>query len=471
VEASPQLFATVVALYAAGFDRGTNAPPVDPLLTPVRALQGPAAEALRAYYRDHSADDPAATLSRYVTFALVAGPPPNFELTLRREELPPDVLALDGFREVLAKFYQEAQMETLWRQVQPRYEQSKALLTSPLGEILLVSTSYLRELIRSGPRTFTVFVEPLVGGQTHVRNIGDQYAMVVNPALNPQEEMRHAFLHFLLDPLAIQYRDRLLPMEPLFRAAQRAPRLPDALRRDSLALFTECLVRAVELRLQRLPAARLDAEMNRADGEGQVLVRPLIAALMKFEASEPAMSYYFPDLLRSIDMAAEQTRLQTITFAPVPDTQATDTRTGPAISEVEQALAEGERLAAAQDAAGAAAAFERVLARVPGHPRAVYGLAVATVLLGRAERAHELFTEVVAAAAGTDPSRRPDPVTLAWSHIYLGRMHDLAGEREQALTEYRSALAVAGAPESARAAAQRGMDQPYQPVVRNPSPG
>jgi hypothetical protein len=225
------------------------------------------------------------------------------------------------------------------------------------------------------------------------------------------------------------------------------------------------------LRLQRLPAAQLDAEMNRADGEGQVLVRPLIAALMKFEASEPAMSYYFPDLLRSMDMAAEQTRLQTITFAPVPDTRVTDTHTGPAISEVEQALAEGERLAAAQDAAGAAAAFERVLASVPGHPRAVYGLAVATVLLGRAERAHELFTEVVAAAAGADPARRPDPVTLSWSHIYLGRMHDLAGEREQALSEYRSALAVGGAPESARAAAQRGMDQPYQPVVRNPSPG
>jgi tetratricopeptide (TPR) repeat protein len=474
VEASPQLFTTVVALYAAGFDRGPSALGGDPRLTRLRTLQGPATEALRAYYRDHSTADPAATLSRYVTFALIAGAPPKFELTVRREELPPDVLALDGFGAVLANFYQEAHVEALWLDAQPRYEQSKLLLREPLGRILLTSTSYLRELLRSNPRTFTVYVEPLVGGQTHVRNIGDQYAIVVNPALNPQSEMRHAFLHFLLDPLVIRYRDQLLSQEPLFRAAQRAPRLPEALRRDSLALFTECLVRAVELRLQRLPAGQLATELGRADDDGQVLVRPLVAALAKFEASEPAMSYYFPDLLRSIDVAAEQTRLQTMIFPPVSESaaaQATGARPVTATSEVDQALAEGERLTATQDPAGAAAVFERVLAHVPGHPRALYGFAMASVLLGQAERAHGLFTQVVSAASNSDPAMRPDPVTLAWSHVYLGRMHDLAGEREQALAEYRSALAVAGAPEAARAAAQRGMDQAYQPATRNPSPG
>lgn len=474
VEASPQLFATVAALYAAGFDRGPSVADGDPLLTRLRALQGPATEALRAYYRDHSGPDPAATLSRYVTFALVAGPPPGFVLSVRREELPPDVLALVGFGEVLANFYQEAQLEALWREVQPRYEQDKQLLREPLGRILLTGTAYLRELIRPGPRTFTVYAEPLVGGQTHVRNIGDQYAMVVNAAVNPFDEMRHAFLHFLLDPLVIRHRDLLLAQDPLFRAALRAPRLPEDLRRDSLAFFTECLVHAVELRLRRLPAAQLAAELDRADGDGEVLVRPLAGALVKFEASEPAMSFYFPDLLRSMDVTAERSRLQTLTFAPASElmaAQETGPRSRAATSEVDQVLAEGDRLIAAQDAAGAAAAFERVLARAPGHPRALYGFAVASALLGQVKRAHELFTQVVSAASGADPATRPDPVALAWSHVYLGRLHDLAGEREQALAEYRSALAVSGAPEAARAAAQRGMDQAYQPVVRNSSPG
>ena len=472
VEASPQLFATVGALFAAGFDRSPNASIGDPLVARLRLLQGPATEALRAYYRSHSSEDPAATLSRYVTFALVAGPPPKFELTLRREELPPDVLALDGFSEILANFYQEAEIEALWREVQPRYEQSKFLLREPLGRVVLTGSGYLRELVRPGPRTFTVYAEPLVGGQTHVRNVGDRYAVVVNPAVNSSDDMRHAFLHFLLDPLVIRYREQLLPQEPLFRAALRAPRLPESLRRDSVALFTECLVQAAELRLRRLPAARLAGEVDRAEGDGLVLVRPLMAALERFEAAEPAMGFYYPELLRSIDVTAERARLQTIAFTPASQSSvAAVASPATTSSELDQALADGERLLAVRDAAGAAAAYERALSVAPRHPRALYGFAVASVLLGQGERAFDLFVQVVSAESGADPATRPDPVTLAWAHVYLGRLHDLAGEREQALAEYRGALAVAGAPEAAREAAQRGVEQAYQPAVRTPSPG
>ena len=38
-------------------------------------------------------------------------------------------------------------------------------------------------------------------------------------------------------------------------------------------------------------------------------------------------------------------------------------------------------------------------------------------------------------------------------------MHDLDGDRDQALADYRAALAVSGAPEEARSAAQRGIEQ------------
>ena len=39
-------------------------------------------------------------------------------------------------------------------------------------------------------------------------------------------------------------------------------------------------------------------------------------ALDKFEASEPPMNAYFPDLIRSIDVGAEFTRVKTLVFAP-----------------------------------------------------------------------------------------------------------------------------------------------------------
>jgi tetratricopeptide (TPR) repeat protein len=117
------------------------------------------------------------------------------------------------------------------------------------------------------------------------------------------------------------------------------------------------------------------------------------------------------------------------------------------------------------------AAYERALAIAPGDPRALYGVGVASLMQGQGERAFELFQQVVAAASGSDEAARPDAATLAWAHVYLGRLHDLAQEREDAVAAYRAALAVEGAPEAARVAAQKGVDQAYEPAVRNPSPG
>jgi tetratricopeptide (TPR) repeat protein len=201
----------------------------------------------------------------------------------------------------------------------------------------------------------------------------------------------------------------------------------------------------------------------------------LIKALAKFESSEPSMSLYFPDLVRSIDVVAEQQRLQSVKFAPASDSQPARERAegvgtkkdkaADAPTDLESELSAAERMIAEQDAAGASRAFERILLKTPGQPRAVYGLAVACILQGDAERAIALFDEVVAAAQAESSQMRPEPSALAWSHIYLGRMHDLQDDREQAVEEYRAALAVGNAPETARSAAQRGIEQAYQPAV------
>jgi hypothetical protein len=53
---------------------------------------------------------------------------------------------------------------------------------------------------------------------------------------------------------------------------------------------------------------------------------------------------------------------------------------------------------------------------------------------------------------------------VAWSHIYLGRIHDLKEERDAAVGEYQAALtAGAGLPE-VKAAAEHGLQQPYEPA-------
>ena len=198
-------------------------------------------------------------------------------------------------------------------------------------------------------------------------------------------------------------------------------------------------------------------------------MRPIVTQLEKFEKAAPAMTYYFPDIISGIDVSAEQKRLKDFAFAPVqtaPEGAKTGAATAVQTGELDSMLAEGDHQIALKDAAAASATFGKILEKYPNEPRAVYGLAVASILSGDGERAQELFEQIVASwtsgiPGAPIPPGAPDPSILAWSHVYLGRIHDLQDERDEAVAEYRAALAVHGSPENARAAAQRGLDSPY----------
>ena len=490
VETRPQLFATLCALDAAGFDSSISTTNQSPGRVQLRerllALQGPAVEALRKYYQEHALADAGATFSRFVSFALAAGPPPKFAFELRREDLPPDALALEGFNDVLANFYREAQIDQLWQHYQPDYDRGVEFYTAPLSEVAFTVTSYLREIIKSNsPRTFSLYVEPLAGRKTNFRNYGDHYELVVSPSSDPPiDDIRHAFLHFLLDPLAIQYRTQAARASPLLDYAAHAPLLPVEFHDDYSAFFDECLVRAVELRLRHLAPANLASAIDQAESSGYVLVRPIYAGLSGFEKSEPAMGYYLPELIKGIDVAGEARRLRGVKFAEAaPAGEATPAvgsahgaASQPAASPdpVEEYLAEGQRQISARNGPAATSSFERVLAAHPDDLRATYGLAVASALSGKPDRARELFSKVIAASKSSpaEGTAQPDPANVSWSHIYLGRMYDVEGQRDLAVAQYQEALAVAGAPESARTAAQRGMETGYQtPSRENKSDG
>jgi len=483
VDTRPQLFAVLCALDAAGFNSDMDTSSEPPGRTQLRrrmlALQGPAADALRKYYNEHAFADSGATFSRFVSFALAVGPPPKFQFELRREDLPPDALSLEGFSTILTNFYAEAKLDQLWQLYQPEYERAVEAYRAPVADLIFTVSNYLREIIRpSTGRTFSLYVELLAGKKTNFRNYGDHYELVVSPNKDlPTDDIRHAFLHFLLDPIAIRYRVNASRLSPVLEYAARAPLLPAEMHDDFPAFFDECLVRAVEFRLRRLSPGDLASAIDQAESSGYVLVRPIYAGLAGFEKSEPAMGYYLPDLIKGIDVVAEQRRLRGVTFTAASPAGETAGEHGTAavskpatpLEPVDEALAEGQRQISARNGAAAATAFERVLASNPNDLRATYGLAVASALMGKPDRARELFAKVIAATPNSsqDAGAQPDPSNLSWSHIYLGRMYDVEGHRDLAISEYRAALAVAGAPESARAAAQRGVDAGYQTPSRD----
>src|SRR5439155_8133313 len=141
----------------------------------------------------------------------------------------------------------------------------------------------------------TIILEPLVGRITNVRNFGDHYAIVLSgPDEVPVDTVRHAYLHFLLDPLPLQYPHVVAVKRPLYEIAARAPRLAPDLKDDFSSYFAECTVRAVEMKLKRMSPSERAVAIDANDAAGYVLVRPLFAPLAKFEGSEPSMKLYFP---------------------------------------------------------------------------------------------------------------------------------------------------------------------------------
>ena len=470
VESSQQLFSVMCALEASGFDANSSAldqfPERAALQRRLAQQAGPATDALRQFYHDHELKDPAEMLSRYISFGLVVGPPPQFPYQLEHEILPPDVLTLDGFDEVLSNFYREAHLDREWLRASKESDQEVDRYQPAARRELFVTAGYLRELMRpANGREFTVYVEPFVGSRTNFRIYGLHYSIVVGSGAQiPIDAIRHAYLYFLIDPMALSSRKEIDKKRALLDIANKAPLLPVEYREEFFGLFDECVVKAIELRLRKLPPPELEAAIAEDDREGLILVRPIVTQLKIFEKQGPAMHYYFPDLVKGIDVDAEKERLKSIKFATAqpakPEPQKSPAAT--AQSDLEKELAVGDQQIASQNGAAAQSTFEGILEKHPGLPRAKYGLAMACVLQGRAAQAQRLFEEIVADANA--PGALPaDPASLAWAHVYLGRIHDLQGDRDLALTEYDAALAVSGAPDGARVAAQRGQSAPYNP--------
>jgi hypothetical protein len=55
--------------------------------------------------------------------------------------------------------------------------------------------------------------------------------------------------------------------------------------------------------------------------------------------------------------------------------------------------------------------------------------------------------------------------------VYLGRLYDVQGDRDHAVAEYRAALSIDGAPDGAKAAAQKGVDQSFATPNHANGPG
>ena len=92
---------------------------------------------------------------------------------------------------------------------------------------------------------------------------------------------------------------------------------------------------------------------------------------------------------------------------------------------------------------------------IPGQGigRANFILARVAVMSGQPEQAIENFQKAAQSSK--------EPRITSWSHIYLGRMLDLSCKRDEAIAQYKAALAARDGQLDTRLAAERGLKAAY----------
>jgi len=369
-------------------------------------------------------------------------------------EVPPDVRELDGFSDLMVRFHEQAGLDAIWSKLEPLYEKSLADFQPKVATTLLEANAYLRN-VTSGymGRRFLVYVDLLTpSSQFQTRSYKDDYFVIVTPPAEARvDEIRHAALHYLIDPLATKFYEKIARVRGLIDYAQGAAALEQEYKDDFLLLATESLIRAVEARMTKQPA-----KAQEALAEGFVLTGYFYEQLPVYEKQEQSMRLYLPVMLDGIDLRKEDKRLQAVSFAktkPVRKSAPSVAVPEPEGSPAEKALDAEDKLYAARDLEAAREAYLKIVRQFEENEtraRGYYGLARIAALKNEPDLAEQLFRKTL--------ELTPDPHTKSWTLVYLGRIADGFGEKEQAAQHYKSALAVEGAPPGARKAAEQGIE-------------
>lgn len=474
LDTSETLFSVLTAMNSCGYDANLNGSDAQRLniraevqrnLRESEEAQG-TLNAMCDWYVARRGKDPRHDLSQFISLALYLQGPPHFLPRVKEDEMPPDAAPIAGFGALLERFYDKAQLHAIWERHRANYAALVNRYHEPLAKMVFDTDIYLR--LQSGGylgKTFTVYLDFLGDpAESNARNYGNDYYVVVFPSPDPSvpdplklPQIRHTYLHYLLDPMAEKHFSAIKRLDPLLQSVKHAP-LEDNFKTDIGLLVTECLVRAVEIRTtgnkQTAEPMRLQA-VDDAMRQGYILTKYFYNSLLAFEKDPAGLRAAYPEILAAIDVKQQQKLASEVQFAHSTEPELVQ------LSRLEdrRMLITAEKRLAAGDPKGAQELAQQALDRKIGDEgRALFILAQVAVANKNREGAAENFQKAIQATK--------DPKVLAWSHVYLGRIMDMKEQRDAALNEYRAALNVAADLPEVKAAAERGLQQAYEPPAK-----
>lgn len=467
LETNETLFSVLTAINTCGYNQELESS--NPLRAEIRAevakaIQNtPGAQELVAtmcaFYRQHLAIDAAHDLSQYVSLALFVDPPPSFSPKAKLTDMPPDAAGLIEFVSLMQDFYQKIGLHSIWEHHRAEYTELTEVYHEPLAKMAFNTEIYLK-LPSSGylGRGFTIYLDAMgAPGQTNARNYMSDYYVVISPTPGTaikMQQIRHTYLHYLLDPMAMKNEVSFARLHPLLEQVKSSP-MDEAFRTNISLLVNECLIRAIELRLNDPKVSDADRaqSLDEDDKDGYILTRYFYDALIKFEKDPTGMRGAYTPMLDAIDVNKETKRASQIQFAD---------ETAPDLLHLarphnEHLLKDAEQKLSVGDADAAQKLAEQALTNQHEDAgRALFILAQVATAKRDMEGATNYFQRALETAHEAN--------VIAWSHVYLGRIFDLREQRDAALNEYRAALTAAGtALPEAKLAAERGLERPYAP--------
>jgi len=453
LDANENLFYVMAAANAAGYDEGLNLPDNSPLRKQLRdylaAQNIRSLPDLKLFYRKHMLRTGTQDLSQYISYAFSIAGPPEFAWKGRDVEVPPDAMLLAGFTPLLIEFYRQAHLDELWQRARPVYEKEIEKYHAPVLKMTNTVDGYLR--VPTGGylgRHFDLSIDLLSAPQqVQTRNYGDDAFVVVTPSETPRlYDIRHAYLHFQLDPIMIKYGLDLKQTSSLLDLVQLAP-LEDNYKSDFVLLANESLIKAVESRLDKNPGA-----IDQAMRQGYILAAHFAEQLPVFEGQQQGMRYFAEDMVKAIDLKREIARVSKVKFDAGPlQRKATQvTVAGPELSPSGKLLEKAEQQYTSRDLEQARQTFQKALEQRGSdeeHAQSWFGLARIAVLQNQPDAAVKLFEKTLGGS--------PDGFTRGWSYVYLARLAKASNDPDRAAKFYQEALAVKGASERTLDAASK----------------
>lgn len=511
LETSEPLFFLATALNACGYDADlANSAPVRTAIRQevnealsASAEARDARDALCAYIQLHTLSDSGRNLAQYVSLAVYLKPPPELSPIADETDLPPDSTQIVNILPLVRTFGEAIHLHGIWINHRPQYEDLVNRVHDPLTKMILDTNIYLGLPVSSyDGRRFLVLLEPMLApSATNARIYSNDFLVVASPAGDPlgavhMDQVRHTYLHYEVEPLVYARAiamDRLLP---LLKSVQDAP-IEFAYKSDIVALISECLIKAIEARTMdvgfpkpKKPAGiRQRAELDRFDAEtslyerqaeavrrktvqldvrqGWVMVDYLYDKLGQMEHSNISLKEDIGEMVYGMDVQRELHKDMQVTFLPEESHElvARAPRQLKGMDLAEMKLMKG-------DTDGAEALADTALKSDPNNAQAHYLAGRIQLIEGDPEAALEHFTKTL--------TLTKDPRTLAWTHIYMGRLYDIARdpkdpdsahpERPKALAEYKAALSARDSQPDTKAAAEKGLKEPFSLPRRQGEP-